>query len=94
MKPSNFIHVDRHNNGINETYVVDPRVAIPASLLTPLEEGEERKNLFLYSRHGNVEADITILPGNDAQRTTLRVKSTHGRVKCRLVGMPCSWYEG
>ena len=92
MKPSNFIHVDRNHNGISETYVVDPRMTIPASMLTPLEEGEDRKNLSLHSKHGNVQADITILPSNDAQRTTIRAKSTYGHVKCKLVGIPCSWY--
>ena len=35
-KPTNFVHVVRSNQGIKETYVLDPFLAIPDSFLPPL----------------------------------------------------------
>lgn len=82
---SNFVTVRREHGSINGTYAIDPTLVMPSVMLPPLEDGEERKNLNLYSQYGNVEADVTILPvDNHGAKVTIYAKSSHCSVRCKL----------
>lgn len=82
---SNFVVINRQNEGIKAAYVLDPTMVIQPSMLPPLDAGEERKNLSLQSKNGAVEADVTIAPvDNHGMRATISVKSRNGQVHCNL----------
>jgi hypothetical protein len=84
---------------IKETYVIDPQLNIPSSLLPPLGEDESesnRKNLSLQARYGSVDVDISLVGDNNSgpedrkrnykkKRTTLTLASSHGSVTAKVV---------
>jgi len=86
VKPSNFVTVSRLNGSINSTYVIDPSLRIPLSLLPALPSGEtSHRNLDLQSKNGSVQADIS-LPSVEAhgKRVTIYMKSWNGRVEATI----------
>jgi len=89
VKPSNFTSIIRQHDSIKENFTIDPTMNIPLSLLPPLEPGaseEERKNLRLESHHGSINVGIFLAGGESGNegRTTLDVRSTHGRIDIKL----------
>ncbi|KAF8957386.1 hypothetical protein BDZ97DRAFT_1846538 [Flammula alnicola] len=65
IKPSNFIHLSRPNSSVKGTWLIEPTLNIPSAFLPPLPSGETdetRKNIFLESRNGSVDADIFVVP--------------------------------
>ena len=94
MKPCNYLSLTRKDSSINGTFVIDPTLRIPPSLLPSLEEGEsegERKNLRLVSDYGVVDVEIYLVDGERDEtstpipRTTLYAKADHGWVVVKLV---------
>jgi len=95
VKPSNYISISSRDASVKGTWVIDPSLKIPTSLLAPLLEGQtesDRRNLNVESKNGHVNADIFITPfdfSSDSKevgrkRTTIYVKSSDGSVTAKL----------
>ncbi|KIJ63813.1 hypothetical protein HYDPIDRAFT_133689 [Hydnomerulius pinastri MD-312] len=94
VKPTNFFSLIQRDSSIKGTYVIDPHLQLPTSLLLPLQAGEteeERKNLYLHTRDGYIDADVWLV-GRKAneksplnkKRTTLSVSSNDGSVTAKV----------
>jgi len=60
----NFVSVIRNDKSIKTNFAINPRMAIPPSLLPPLSEGEteaDRKNLRLESRDCDISTEVWLL---------------------------------
>ncbi|KZV81300.1 hypothetical protein EXIGLDRAFT_844732 [Exidia glandulosa HHB12029] len=101
----NLLCVERSNEKVNGSYVVDPSIAIPEQFLQPLREDEiaddgRRANLRLLSTYGRIDADVWLLDRSsepDSKHPTpnrLVFQSTHGAVDIRLHNLgykaPCN----
>jgi hypothetical protein len=91
-QPYNFISIILVNESVKGTFVVDPNIVVPPTLLPPLEDGtqeEDRKNVQLQSTNGSV--DVTVILVKDAKpstkRPTVHVQSRHGPVTAKLVSI-------
>jgi hypothetical protein len=68
---------------------------IPLSLLPPLNAGEtdqNRKNLYLRTRDGRIDADIWLIGQEEAaprngSRTTLSLSSIDGSITAKIVSI-------
>jgi hypothetical protein len=65
-------------------------MSIPSSvlpLLAPGESEKERKNLKLESQHGSIDVELFLTGGKlgDKSKTTLDMRTTHGRITVKLV---------
>ena len=67
--------------------MIDPSMVIPEFLLAPLEDGEERKNMTLWNKHGSIDAEAWLV-GQDPQlyKASLDVQNRHGNINLKLVG--------
>jgi len=62
-QPANYITIVRDNGHLTGTFVIDPSLPIPTSLLPPLTPGEmetKRNNLNLETKSGSINVDIHI----------------------------------
>lgn len=95
VKPSNYVSISRHNGSVKDTWVLDPALVIPSSLLPPLsadETEDTRRNMNLKASNGAIEADITIAPFSksedskspNSRRTTIHAKTSNGGVKVKV----------
>lgn len=85
---TNYLSVHRQNTGLRGTFVVDPSLAVPQSIMAPLEEGEKRKNLFLSCRNGQINSDVWLV-GEGSQKATMEVQGQNGSVTMKLVRIFC-----
>lgn len=68
---------------------------IPPSLLPPLNAGEkdqDRKNLYLRTKDGSIDADIWLIgqdeaASNNSSRTTLSLSSNDGSITAKIVSI-------
>jgi hypothetical protein len=91
--PTNFLSLISKDKPIRGCYVIDPLMQIPLSLLPPLNAGEtdqNRKNLYLRTRDGRIDADIWLIgqeeeaaPRNGS-RTTLSLSSIDGSITAKI----------
>ncbi|KAJ7245647.1 hypothetical protein B0H12DRAFT_1127470 [Mycena haematopus] len=88
VKPMNFLSLSRGNGSIKGKYVIDPRIKFPPSMLPPLAEDETettRRNVFLHTSNGSIDADVFIVGDGDfKQKVDMLVKSSNGSVTVRL----------
>lgn len=91
-QPTNFLSLILEDKPIQGCYVIDPLMQILPSLLPPLNAGEtarDRKNLYLRTKDGNVDADIWLI-GQEAvtpengSRTTLSLISDEGSITAKI----------
>lgn len=81
----------RSNQSVKGSFIIDPSLQIPPSLLAPLAYGEtdySRKNLRVESRNGSVEIDVSVTTRNPevkAGKVSMYVRSSNGSVSTRLV---------
>ena len=93
IKPSNFVNLNRTNESVKGSWLIDPCLSIPSFFLEPLPTGDgERSNLFLGSKNGAIDADIYLLPTSRSKKNNLdaiiiRTQSDNGSVKTRLVSL-------
>ena len=65
VRPTNYTSISQRYGSIKGRWVINPSLSIPSSVLPPLPEGtseDARKNLFLETKDGKIEADVTLLP--------------------------------
>lgn len=75
--------------------MIDPLMQIPPSLLPPLNAGEkdqDRKNLYLRTKDGSIDADIWLIGQDEAashngSRTTLSLSSNDGSITAKIVSI-------
>ncbi|KAG5641917.1 hypothetical protein DXG03_003963 [Asterophora parasitica] len=95
VKPSNYVAISRSNGSIKGVWVLDPNLAIPATLLPPLstnETEETRRHFNVSASNGVIDADITLAPlrhEKDSQkpasrRTTIYAHASNGSVITKL----------
>lgn len=84
LRPSNFLSIHETNKRIKGTYLIDPKMVIPSSMLPA-----SRRNLSLSTTNGSIDADVTLLPADD--RATIYMKSTNGQVRIKLVRKTILW---
>ncbi|KAJ7131563.1 hypothetical protein C8R43DRAFT_1024708 [Mycena crocata] len=99
VKPTNFLSMSRGNGAIKGTYVIDPRLTIPQSILPPLAADETeatRRNVFLHTSNGAIDVDVFVIGGCDTKRrvdmlaktsngaVTVKLHADHGRPPIRL----------
>lgn len=94
MKPSNYVSISRNNASVRGTWLLDSSLSIPNMFLAPLspdETEETRKNLYLKSSNGSIDAEITLAPytlGDDLstwKRLTMYTRAMNGPIKILLV---------
>ncbi|KAJ7189423.1 hypothetical protein GGX14DRAFT_580724 [Mycena pura] len=92
VKPTNFLFVKRDSGrtGIMGTYVIDPRIKVPQSMLPPLAEGQSeatRQNVFLHADDGctGINVDLFVLGDANTKRSlNMFLESTNGYITARL----------
>ncbi|KAJ7489666.1 hypothetical protein B0H11DRAFT_2278359 [Mycena galericulata] len=93
IKPTNFLSLSPGNGTIKGTYVIDPRIHIPASFLPPLAPDEPtesaRRNLALHMSNGSIDVDIYVVVGGDGdikqpRPVTMLLRSSNGAISARL----------
>ncbi|KAG1722771.1 hypothetical protein EDB19DRAFT_1916498 [Suillus lakei] len=92
VKPTNFLSLILKDKPIRGCYVIDPLMQIPLSLLPPLNAGEtdqDRKNLYLRTKDGSIDADIWLIGQEEAapkngSRTTLSLSSNDGSITAKI----------
>lgn len=91
-KPTNLLSLVFKDKPIRGCYVIDPLMQIPPSLLPPLNAGEkdqDRKNLYLRTKDGSIDADIWLIGQDEASlnsgsRTTLSLSSNDGSITAKI----------
>ncbi|KAJ7048230.1 hypothetical protein C8F01DRAFT_1006043 [Mycena amicta] len=91
-KPTNHLSLIRRDGRIRGSFVIDPRLKVPAQMLAPLETDETdetRRNLYLHSQDGSIDADVWVLSDEDADckcrgKVRLGVSTQDGNVSLRL----------
>ncbi|KAJ6575973.1 hypothetical protein DFH09DRAFT_1150137 [Mycena vulgaris] len=88
-KPTNFLSMSRTNDSIKGTYVIDPRIKIPASVLptlVPKESEATRRNVFLHTKNGTINVDLFIVDDVDAKgnKVEMMLTSSNGTVTARI----------
>ncbi|KAJ7624837.1 hypothetical protein FB45DRAFT_751627, partial [Roridomyces roridus] len=95
VKPTNFLSLSRSNGGLKGTYIIDPHIKIPSSLLAPLaadETEETRRNMSVQTSNGNIDANIYVV-GDDAEvkrQCTLYLKASNASIVAKLHTNPTS----
>ncbi|KAJ7488113.1 hypothetical protein FB451DRAFT_1391064 [Mycena latifolia] len=89
VKPTNFLSLSRGNGSIKGTYVIDPRVKIPPSLLPPLAPDETeaaRRNLFMHTSSGSVDVDLFVVGDGEVKgkKVNMFIKSSNGSLTARI----------
>ncbi|KAJ7793178.1 hypothetical protein B0H14DRAFT_2927609 [Mycena olivaceomarginata] len=90
VKPTNFLFVEREHpfTAIGGTYVIDPRIKIPQSMLPPLAAGETeatRQNVFLHATNGSIDVNLFVLGDADTRRSLkMFLKCKHGGIIAKL----------
>ncbi|TDL24526.1 hypothetical protein BD410DRAFT_766998 [Rickenella mellea] len=88
----NFLSIRRGDGSIKGTWVIDPDIKPPESVLAPIKPDTTRKNLELLTKDGSINADIWIVGDGDSEQrvneggekpgpVTVDVRSKDGRVK-------------
>ncbi|KAJ7488158.1 hypothetical protein FB451DRAFT_1025405, partial [Mycena latifolia] len=86
VRPTNFLSLSRGDSPLTGSYVIDPRVKIPQSLLPPLASGETeatRRNVFLQTTRGPIDVDLLIV-GDATSKVDILVQSSIGPITTRL----------
>ncbi|KAJ7488174.1 hypothetical protein FB451DRAFT_1126546 [Mycena latifolia] len=86
VRPTNFLSLSRGDSPLNGSYVIDPRVRIPQSLLPPLASGETeamRRNVLLQTTRGSIDVDLLVV-GDATSKADILVKSSLGPITTRL----------
>ncbi|KAH7909844.1 hypothetical protein BJ138DRAFT_181534 [Hygrophoropsis aurantiaca] len=93
-QPTNFLSLSERDAHIRGCYTIDPLMRVPASLLAPLKpemSEEDRHNLDLRTKDGNIDAEIWLvgrkpedLPTVSKKRTTLYLYSKDGNVQAKV----------
>ncbi|KAF8799573.1 hypothetical protein BYT27DRAFT_6859314 [Phlegmacium glaucopus] len=90
IKPSNFVSLSRMNGSIKGSWLIDPSLHIPSSFLPPLPPtAGARRNLFLESKNGTIDADIfmastSLSKENTTKYILIHTDSLNGSIKARL----------
>jgi len=91
LRPSNFVSLNRANETIKGSWLIDTSLAIPSSFLPPLSTEGIRNNLAIESKNGGVDADVYLLPTSHSNANTSESKfvfiytqSNNGSVRTRL----------
>jgi len=89
IRPSNFINLNRANESIKGSWLIDPSLRFPPSFLPPPPTEGARSNLSLESKNGAIDADIFLLPTSHSNKNASNVifivtQSNNGSVKTRL----------
>ncbi|KAG7086903.1 hypothetical protein E1B28_002821 [Marasmius oreades] len=91
----NYISINKPLGSIDCTYLLDPTIHIPSSLLPKLEPGQtedDRKNLSLKTKLGTIVANIHLLHREGSvsttKRTTLECKTTLGTMVVKIDATP------
>ena len=92
IKPSNFINLNRANESIKGSWLIDPSLSIPPFLLSPPHTEGARSNLFLGSKNGAIDAEIFLMPTSYSNKNAsnvilIQTQSDNGSVKTRLVSL-------
>jgi len=90
IKPTNFVNLNRANEAIKGSWLIDPALCFPPSFLPPPPPtNEARSNLSLESKNGAIDADVFLVPTSHSNKNTSNVifivtQSNNGSVKTRL----------
>ena len=90
IQPSNFISLNRPNEAIKGSWLIDPSLSIPSSFLPPLSADGVRNNLAIESKNGTVDVDVYLLSTSHSKTSTskfisIHTQSSNGNVRTRLV---------
>lgn len=92
-----MLYLSRESEAIRGTWLIDPALVIPQSVLAPLCCGATRKNIVLKSRNGPILADIRVAPSYGprplGQRTTMEFSSHNGPINIKIVSLHCFHYS-
>ncbi|KAK0224754.1 hypothetical protein EDD85DRAFT_239641 [Armillaria nabsnona] len=105
-QPGNYKTIIRPSGPIKESFLIDPALSVPPSLLPPKTPHEtvteengvkviQRNNLNLIAKKGEIEADIEIMNSNSDEETYCRIDiRSRGDIKIHLhlPGTASSYY--
>ncbi|KZO94809.1 hypothetical protein CALVIDRAFT_538593 [Calocera viscosa TUFC12733] len=81
LPKQNKLRVDKQNEGIKDTFVIDANLPAPP--------GSPDKALDLYSSNGSVNAKVYLIGVDVKRKTELAAKSKNGSVKFHIVSLWC-----
>ncbi|KAJ7624839.1 hypothetical protein FB45DRAFT_924331 [Roridomyces roridus] len=92
VKPTNLLSLSRSTNSVKGTYVIDPRIKIPSTLLPPLTDGETeatRRNMSIQTSTGSINVDVFVVgDGCVKRKCALFLKSPYGSISAKLHAAP------
>ncbi|SRR5258706_12108547 len=81
---TNYVFVSKRDGSIRGTWTINSRLQVPEALLAPLEAKEERHNLSLRTKDGDLSANIALLsPGRE--RASIFLDTKDGDINLALV---------
>ncbi len=98
-QPGNYTTIIRPSGPIQESFLIDPTLSVPPSLLPPKTPHEtvtkengvkviRRNNLNLIAKKGKIDADIEIMNPKSDEVTRCRIDiRSRGDVRIHLVGL-------
>jgi hypothetical protein len=90
MKPTNYVY-SSYKTAIRGTYVLDPSLPVPSSLLPPIPDDiSERKTFLLETKNGGIATDVYLVNSASEEhqspaRATILIRSKNGPVNAKLV---------
>ncbi|KAJ7101366.1 hypothetical protein B0H15DRAFT_815838 [Mycena belliarum] len=83
VRPTNYLSLSVGDRPMKGSYVIDPRIQIPSALLSPLKEGEERKNVSLRTSKGPIDVELFVV-GGESTKVDMFIASSNGPIRARL----------
>jgi len=79
---TNYVYVSDANNSVKGSWTIDTDLSPPPALLAPVAESE-RKNLYVHSKNGSLNAKIRLISPPRAlyERATFHCSSQNGSVQ-------------
>lgn len=86
IKPSNYIQI-LTVDAVRGVWTIDPGLTPPASLMSPPQGKEDRKNVLIESQDGNINVDLFVLPSPNLEQSkvSLKLNSWSGSACIRVV---------
>jgi len=83
---TNYVYISDLNNSVKGSWKIDTDLSPPPAFLAPLEHSE-RKNLYVHSRNGSLNAKIRLisLPKAVYERATFHCSSQNGSVGVHIL---------
>ncbi len=83
---TNYVHISDSNNSVKGSWTISTDLSPPTALLAAVE-GSERKNLYVHTKSGSLNAKVRLSSPPDAvhERATFHFSSQNGDIQVYIV---------